>query len=393
MPRPPAKFDKPRHIKYWKRCATLLPEQYTTGDGSRLSLGFFIVAALDLLDALDTVITAEERQSWIKWIYSLQVDSGGFRGFPGTNLGDRRSRTNAHWDMANLHQTFLGLVTLVMLGDDLKRVSRTACLQWVRSLAREHGGFGEMVGEGGIVLGKDDLRSVYCAVGIVYVLASEGEGAQWLDRESIVRHLANCQDVEGAFGQSCLREPHAGLNFCGVGALELLDRIYGTSGKAQSVFASPLLDLTANAHWMLQRQTSWVNDTDSEDDESSDEADDAARNDESSKEQSAISVGFAGRSNKMADTCYCFWNGGALAILGSDGLIDVPGLRQYLYGDTQHMIGGFSKIPGAPPDLLHAYSGLAALAVVGDEGVQPLDSALAVSHRTSQKLEALRRAR
>ena len=44
-------FDKARHIKYWKRNADLLPEPYTSGDAGRLSLGFFIVAALDLLGA------------------------------------------------------------------------------------------------------------------------------------------------------------------------------------------------------------------------------------------------------------------------------------------------------------------------------------------------------
>ncbi|KPI39786.1 Geranylgeranyl transferase type-1 subunit beta [Cyphellophora attinorum] len=388
MSTPNPVFDKKRHIKYWKRCADLLPEQYTAGDGSRLSLAFFIIASLHLLDALETTFSVRDRQAWIDWIYSLQVASGGFRGFPGTNLGDRRTLENEHWDPANLHNTFMGLLTLLMLGDDLSRVRRKECLSWVKSLSRRNGSFGEMLGEGGIILGKSDLRSVYCAVGIVFILADRDTASEWLDKDDIVRHLSNCQDHDGAFGQSYLREAHAGLNFCGMATLELLDRLFTSEKSAKSGFASPLLDLEANIGWVLHRQTTWVNDddSDSEDENEEDSAIDNAPHDE----PQAIPVGFGGRCNKMADTCYCFWNGGALALLKKENLIEADGMRQYLHGSTQHMIGGFSKVPGMLPDLLHAYAGLAALAIVGEVGLETLDSALAVSQRTAARLKELR---
>jgi geranylgeranyl transferase type-1 subunit beta len=375
-----ATFDKARHTKYWKRNADLLPEPYTSGDAGRMSMGFFVVAALDLLGVLETVISEPDRKSWIDWIYSLQITTGGFRGFPGTDLRDRRNKDNSQWDPANLHTSFMALTSLLVLGDDLRRVRRKECLAWIERLQRPNGCFGEMLGEDDTVLGKDDTRSTYCATGIIYILSSTPP--TWLDRDRIVRYIANCQDTEGAFGQSWLREAHAGLNFCAVATLGCLDQIFGTAATTRSVFDSPLLQLEDNITWMLQRQTTWIDDSDT-DEELEDEEGQAAV-------VTAIAAGFSGRCNKMADTCYCFWNAGALALLGRDDLIDTTSMKQYLFASTQHMIGGFSKVPGAVPDLLHAYTGLAALAIVGQDGLQGLDPVLAVSVRTRSRLQQLK---
>lgn len=293
---------------------------------------------------------------------------------------------NLHWDPANLHNTFMGLLTLVMLGDDLGRLRREECLGWVKGLGRRDGSFGEMVGEGGEVVGRGDLRSVYCAVGVVYLLAEEGQWGRWVDRERVVRFVVNCQDeLEGGLGQAWLREAHAGLNFCGMAALACLGRM--SQGDGEGLFGMEGLAVEKCVGWMLQRQTSWVDDSDSEEEGEVDTDGTSERN------RAPPAAGFAGRCNKMADTCYCFWNVGALALLSKESLIDEAGLKQYLFTSTQHMIGGFSKVPGAVPDLLHAYTGLATLSVIGQEGLQPLDCVLCVSKGTRTKLEAIRSAR
>ena len=53
-------------------------------------------------------------------------------------------------------------------------------------------------------------------------------------------------------------------------------------------------------------------------------------------------------------------------------LIDIYHVRAYLLEKSQHLIaGGFGKFPGDPPDIYHAYLGLASLALIGghrDEG-------------------------
>jgi prenyltransferase beta subunit len=189
------RLDRDRHIKYWKRCAQILPEPYTSGEASRMSFGFFIVAALDLLGALDTAIAPAERQSWIEWIYHCQVPyTGGFRGFTGTMLGGSRNPHNWHWDPASLPNTYFALATLLILGDDLGRVKRRECLKWITSLQREDGSFGEFAGEDDEVEGADDPRLCMCALGTLVILqGNQGKGERHFDETRLKRFLANCQ--------------------------------------------------------------------------------------------------------------------------------------------------------------------------------------------------------
>lgn len=53
-------------------------------------------------------------------------------------------------------------------------------------------------------------------------------------------------------------------------------------------------------------------------------------------------------------------------------MIDIEHVRAYLLERTQHLVaGGFGKFPGDPPDIYHAYLGLASLALIDghrDEG-------------------------
>lgn len=193
-------FLKERHIKYWLRCAkTFLPEQYTSNDSNRISLAFFIVSALDLLGILDTKVTQEEREGWIQWIYHCQVVEGGFRGFSGTFFGEeRRTENNRHWDPANLPATFLAIVTLIILGDDLSRVRRQECLKWLPNIQRENGSFGETLGEGGRIEGGNDLRFCFCAAGTRYILRGNLPD-QAIDSiadfnvDNLVAYIASCQ--------------------------------------------------------------------------------------------------------------------------------------------------------------------------------------------------------
>lgn len=102
-------------------------------------------------------------------------------------------------------------------------------------------------------------------------------------------------------------------------------------------------------------------------------------------------MGFNGRCNKVADTCYFWWVGGALSIMGHGDLVAWAPSRRFLFEKTQHMIGGFAKHPGGPPDLYHAFFGLAALATMGEPNLKEFDAALAVSVETTRKIEAARR--
>ena len=163
------------------------------------------------------------------------------------------------------------------------------------------------------------------------------------DDKSLLRFISNCQGHDGGFGQAPLLEGHSGLNFCAIAALACLDKLKGETTDRNPCLHLGSIDIKHNIHWMLQRQTAWVD----EDDTSSSDS----GSDEDQDQDSQYPVGFNGRLGKMADTCYCFWNAGALSILSSsqdtfsqpspaDGslsqqpspldLIDGPGLRTYL---------------------------------------------------------------
>ncbi|KIW17578.1 hypothetical protein PV08_04773 [Exophiala spinifera] len=395
---PNLRLDIDRHVKYWKRCAQLLPEQYTAGESNRMSFGFFIVAALDLLDAIETATTPEERHSWIEWIYACQVPfTGGFRGFTGTNLGSMRTLHNWHWDSANLPNTYFALATLVILGDDLSRVKRKECVAWVRSLQRENGSFGEFLGEDDAVEGGDDPRLCMCALGTLSILqgTEQGVGDSPIDTVKLKEYISNCQSHDGGIAQQPLLEAHSGLNYCGIATISFLGLLQSPRVSAYDVSSQAGLDIEACIKWMIDRQTTWI-----EEDEEEDEDDVAAPRftdqDKSSSATAAEAIqsleqktiaGFCGRCGKMADTCYCFWNAGALAILQRQELVDIEALRCYLLEKVAHLIGGFAKAPGELPDLLHSYTGLAALAIYREPGLKELDPTFCFSRQSVGKLK------
>jgi len=110
-----------------------------------------------------------------------------------------------------------------------------------------------------------------------------------------------------------------------------------------------------------------------------------------SLEENQRYVGVNGRCNKAADTCYSWWVGASLATLSREELISREPSRRFLLEKMQHRIGGFGKNPGSPPDVYHACFGLAILAVLGEEGLNKVDSSLAVPIETVRKIERARR--
>lgn len=160
-------------------------------------LAFLTLSALDVLDSLIPKTTAPERAGYIDWIYHCQVPTGGFRGYSGTDFGaENRNEDNQAWDPANVPATFFALVNLLILGDDLGRVKRRECLDWLPKLQRSDGSFGEVLGQDGKVEGNRDLRYCCCAAGIRYILRGSGgdaEGIRDIDVNGLILFIQACQ--------------------------------------------------------------------------------------------------------------------------------------------------------------------------------------------------------
>lgn len=86
--------------------------------------------------------------------------------------------------------------------------------------------------------------------------------------------------------------------------------------------------------------------------------------------------GFEGRTNKTPDSCYSFWIGATLAMLGSFEESEQVSVESFLLEKCQANSGGFSKLPDSYADLLHSFYSLCWLSFAGQ--LPELDPALAI---------------
>lgn len=268
-------LDTARHIRYWQRCLrTLLPHHYTANDSTRLTIGYFVLAALDLLSSPSSfseeppadplaasLIPAKDRPGIRAWILSLQHPQGGFCGSPhhvlpaayqtewtttrnNNNNNRRRASTDGdananangtssdkthtpppppppptHRDPenANIAATYFALLALGVLADDdgtqaFARVDRLKTLRWLKRLQREDGSFGENVDRDGYVAGGRDMRPCYLAATIRWILggAEAGPGVDF-DVQKLVAHIRRGQAFDGGIAESSMHESH-GVN-------------------------------------------------------------------------------------------------------------------------------------------------------------------------------------
>lgn len=282
-----------------------------------------------------------------------------------------------------------------------------------------------------IIAGGKDMRYCYLAAAVRWMLRgdlspSHPEYVEDIDVPALVAHIRRGQTYDGGFAESCAHESHAGYGYCAVAALALLDRpLEGGGGgddinnnkKGEEVASKAITEGIANQRgfvsWLASRQFAYLPEDEAnsdEDDDDDDDDDPATANfriaDLSLSDNSATMpqlIGFNGRCNKVADTCYTWWTLGSLAVLNlpssssSSSDADSPdpaatqAQRRFLLDKTQHIIGGFGKHPGSPPDVGHACLGLAALATMGDPALKKLDASLCVSVDAVRRVERARR--
>jgi geranylgeranyl transferase type-1 subunit beta len=193
---------------------------------------YFSLAALELLGALDSHATREERRGFAEWIYAAQHPGGGFRAAPApTPEADEEEKEGAEpggsgggggggpdaGDPATVPNTYFALAALAVLRDDLSRVRRGECLRWLGRCQRADGSVGQYVEEDGRPGGGSDTRFSYMAVGVRWFLrGAAGDGGareggaerEGLDVEALVRNVAMLQTYDGGFCEVPFREAH-----------------------------------------------------------------------------------------------------------------------------------------------------------------------------------------
>jgi len=193
--------------------------------------------------------------------------------------------------------------------------------------------------------GETDMRGTYCAIAVASMLQILTDELT----EGVPEYVRRCQTFEGGIAGEEGLEAHGGYSYCGLSALCIM-------GRANA------LDLHAFLEWAAHRQMS-------------------------------VEGGFQGRTNKLVDSCYSFWQGAIFPLLheafrqqGVDVALPdshlwfAPSpLQTYVFLACQHHGGGLRDKPGKSADFYHSCYALSGVAcsqygvdetqlVVGDQG-------------------------
>ncbi|KAM9961647.1 hypothetical protein ACTFIR_004503 [Dictyostelium discoideum] len=342
-------INEEKLAKFFQRSLNALPAPYTSGLPNHLSLIFFVVSGLDLLNKTD--ILEKEKQDIINWVYSRQIlpskdnpeinlENCGFRGY--NFLGqefccDKSVQTSEsgplEYDLPSTPNTYCALLILRILGDDFSGVNKKAIIDSLRKRQRESDG----AISGSPNVGDYDLRHLFSACAISFILDDDWSA---INKEKAIDYIKSCLSYEFAFGQTPQQEAHGGPTYCAIASLSLMGRLDVLEPfKEQLTF------------WLVKKQI----------------------------------TGFCGRTNKDPDTCYAFWIGASLMMIGRYDLIDFASINAFI-GSAQHeAIGGVAKEPGQLPDVMHSYLSLVGLSFGNIPSIQQVIPCLNLSKRAAGK--------
>lgn len=361
-----------RHVEYleklWRyRGRPQLPKSFTSLDASRTWMVYWTVHACDLLEHIpndddceaiidtiascftpvqislpgryvrnDPVLSAAvldegDLQGIVK--ETIEVRAGGFGGGPG--------------QIPHAAPTYAAVMSLCILASQ-NRAKNKLCSKalkllesiripfyaWAISVMDPNDGSMRMHNDGEV-----DVRASYCILAVTGLLNLLK--APTIINSRIADFVASCQTWEGGFGGEPWAEAHGGYTFCALAALQLLKKV-------------DVCNLEAVADFVSRRQM-------------------------------PMEGGFNGRSNKLVDGCYSFWQGGALAIasalLTSDQpdcmddpwlkkeshpnllLFDQAMLERYILLCAQEVHGGLRDKPSKVRDFYHTCYNLSGLSV------------------------------
>lgn len=171
------------------------------------------------------------------------------------------------------------------------REIRIPLYRWMVSLQTDSGGY-RMQHDGEV-----DVRATYTIVCCSKLLKFL-DGSR-LQTTRVVDYVRSCQTYEGGMGGEPFSEAHGGYTFCAVAALKLMGKLHDHPCVVPS-----------NNHNASGAE-------EEEEDERQHSFDTRALIGWLARRQGSYEGGFMGRSNKLVDGCYSFWQGGAMAIASS----------------------------------------------------------------------------
>eukprot|EP00742_Colponemidia_sp_Colp-10_P002803 GILJ01002997.1.p1 GENE.GILJ01002997.1~~GILJ01002997.1.p1 ORF type:complete len:390 (-),score=46.61 GILJ01002997.1:201-1370(-) len=222
--------------------------------------------------------------------------------------------------LPHLAPTYAAVMSLLLIGteESYNAINRGKLYDFLLKRKNPDGSFSVHDG------GESDVRGAYCAMAVASILNIMTEDLE----RGVHEYIVKCQTYEGGLGGEPDNEAHGGYTYCGLAAMLIL-------GKADR------LDLDRLLAWSVNRQM-------------------------------AVEGGFQGRTNKLVDSCYSFWQGAVFEMVdmamdnsaNHDGtfLFDEGALQMYNYVCCQDVAGGLRDKPGKWRDYYHTCYALSGIA-------------------------------
>jgi len=308
-------LKRSQHLSYLLKGLKGLSSGYACLDASRPWLVYWIVHAIDLLGGMH-LLQEPSPSDLVKFLAKCQHKDGGFAGGP---LQD-----------PHIAPTYAAISAVAAIGTEeaYEMVDRRGLLNFLLRMRADEECYGAFYMHLG---GEIDIRGTYCGLSAARLLnVITPELTKGCDD-----FLLRCQTYEGGFGCVPFAEAHSGYTFCGLAACHIV-------GCQDRVNTPKLLN------WLTARQMT--------------------------KE-----LGFNGRTNKVVDSCYSWWQGGAFPLIsmvlnkemhdegiqevapGGSWLFDQMGLQQYVLIAGQSEYGGLRDKPKKGSDYYHTCYALSGL--------------------------------
>mmetsp|Transcript_21278 Transcript_21278/g.26754 ORF Transcript_21278/g.26754 Transcript_21278/m.26754 type:complete len:457 (-) Transcript_21278:154-1524(-) len=240
-----------KHVQFLMDGLNGLSPGFVCLDASRPWILYWIINSLSLLDALPTP-EADMGGLLSRCISSMAHCQCTTGGFGGGPL-----------QLAHCAPTYAAVLSLLIIGteESYTAIDRPKLYQWFMAMKDPSGGF-KMHDDGEV-----DVRGTYTVIAIATLLNILTPEM----KEGVAEFAASCQTYEGGMGGEPFNEAHGGYVFCGLASLIILDQV-------------DLIDLDSLEYWLVNRQMK-------------------------------LEGGFQGRTNKLVDGCYSFWQGSTIACL------------------------------------------------------------------------------
>jgi protein farnesyltransferase subunit beta len=337
-------YEREKHFNFAKKMIYRLPGGYSQLDAGMPWFSYWVLNILDMCSDKKIELSYANKIKFVNYLKELQHEDGGFSGYAkgiphivsnyaaimaiialdmkeGYEIVDRQKMKSFLKRMKNNNisnrDKSQGYIIDKTGNFVIDTNSHNKCTKFITNTP---GSF-QMHNNG-----ESDLRATYCGLTVAYILNILDEELI----EGVVDNIKLCQTFEGGLGPEPFCEAHGGYSYCGIATLALLNKL-------------DAIDVERFILWLVNRQMK-------------------------------VEGGFQGRTNKLVDSCYSFWQASVFNLLILNGneakysydnelLYDQLALQAYILFACQINEGGLVDKPGKSADLFHTNYATAGLAL------------------------------